>query len=154
MTTAQKKNSPTGPNWNERITNLLIAVGPGHSVRASGASSLMIYRGKELAAEVQIGEPIHVSVWLTVRVGSESDSLDDPALREGGEAALEDAYPTWSEHGFERSEDEYLDRMNPDDPTVVFVARLDAVVNEFDDAVALVQWALDEKRNFDVREAP
>lgn len=152
MTTAQKKNTHTGSNWNERIINLLIALGSGHSVRASGAASLMIYRGKELAAEVQLGEPIHVSVWLTVRVGSEADDLDDPELQRRGESALEDVYPTWAEQGFERSEDEYLDRMNPDDPTVVFVARLDAEASDFDEAVARVEWALDQKREFDAME--
>jgi hypothetical protein len=148
MTTAQTTKSPANEDWNERIINLLIALGSGHSVRASGASSLMIYTGKNLAAEVQLGEPIHVSVWLTFRVGSEADDLNNPELRRRGEAALEDVYPTWAVKGFERSEDEYLDHLNPDDPAVVFIARLDAVVHEFDEAVQLVQWALKQERKF------
>lgn len=152
MTTAQTTCSPAGSDWSEDVVNLLIALGSGHSVRVSGASSLMLYRGKELAAEVQLGEPIHVSVWFTFRVGSEADDLSDPGFRRKGESKLENVYPAWAKHGFTRSEDEYVDRLNPDDPTVVFVARLDATANKFDDAVELVQWALEQERNFDAME--
>lgn len=148
MTTAQKTES----TWNERITKLLEAVGPGHCIRVSGASSLVIYRGKELAAEVQLGEPVHVSVWLIIRVGAECDSLDEPQLQQRGETALKDVLPTWDAKGFSRSDDEYLDRVNPDDPTVVFVARLDAEVSDLDEAIELVTWALEQKRNFDAME--
>ena len=152
MTTAKKAHSTTTPDWNERISNLLIALGSGHTIRESGASSLMIYRGKELAAEVQLGEPVYVSAWVTVRFGAEVDDLDDPALRRAGEAALEDAFPIWKAKGFERSDDEYVDWLNPDDPTLVFVARLDAAVANFDEAVELVTWALEQEREFDAME--
>ncbi len=153
MTTAKTTCSPTDSGWNERIINLLIALGSGHSIRVSGASSLMIHERKELAAEIQFGRSaITVAVWLTVRIGSDAESLDDPELRRRGEAALEDIHPTWDERGFARSKDEYLDRLNPDDPVVVFVARLDAEVDDFDEAVELVHWALNHDRNLDVLE--
>jgi hypothetical protein len=148
MTTAQKTKS----NRNEQLIKLLGAVGPGHCIRVSGASSLMVYEGRDLAAELQLGEPITVSAWLTFRVGSESDSLDNPALHEAGESKLEALLPTWDAHGFTRSNDEYVDLMNPDDPRVVFVARLDASRETFDESVELVTWALDQERTFDAME--
>lgn len=152
MTTAQAMHSPIGSDWNESIVNLLIALGPGHSVRASGASSLMVYRGKKLAAEVQLGEPLYVSVWITVRVGSEADNLRDRKLRKAGQAALEAVLPIWKAKGFTRADDEYVDWLNPDDPTTVYVARLDATAKEFDQSVELIQWALDQERTFDAME--